>query len=195
VNWNRGLYFHWHLGTNINNTKTRDLIAAKTYTHVALQDYMLNPDDTSMPNPTTGEGSYGVTYAADYGKRMIDEVKKYGQTPVVWSIWTDKRTQAPFEKLILAYKKIAEDNGAVFVPASAAWYLALKERPTLPFWSSDNVHPESVGGYACACVFYAVLTGKSPVGNPYVLNDFDAGTMRFIQEKAWEAYQTYGTKR
>ena len=114
--------------------------------------------------------------------------------PVIWAIWPEQGKQGGWEALILAYKKIAEDNGALFVPASAAWLLALKERPTLPLWSDDKFHPSPMGGYACACVFYAVLTGKSPVGNMYVSDNIGSDTARFLQEKAWQAYQTYGTK-
>jgi hypothetical protein len=156
---------------------------------------MLYTDDASKPNPTTGEGTYGLAISTDYSKRMIDEVKKYGQIPVVWSLFPEQGKQTNFEQLILAYKKIAQDDGAVFVPASAAWYLAIKERPTIAaqLWDqSDHFHPSGVGGYALACVFYAVLTGKTPVGNVYVSDNLDAATAKLLQEKAWQAYQVYG---
>jgi hypothetical protein len=193
VNWYRGLYFHWNFGNNVNGGNTLAMIRAKTYTHVALQDFMLHPTAKAEINKATGEGTYGVDVASDYGKRFIDEVKKDGQVPIVWAIWPEQGKQTDWEALILAYKKIAQDNGAVFVPASASWLLALKERPNLPLWDADRFHPSSMGGYACACVFYAVLTGKSPVGNPYT-SGIDAATAKFLQEKAWQAYETYGIK-
>ncbi|MDX2021471.1 MAG: hypothetical protein SF187_14610 [Deltaproteobacteria bacterium] len=191
VNWYRGLYFHWNFGNNVSGGNTLQLIRSKAYTHVVLQDFMLHPTAKAEINMATGEGTYGMDVASDYGKRFIDEIKKAGQVPVVWAIWPEQDKRTDWEALILAYKKIAKDNGAVFVPASASWLLALKERPNLAFWDADKFHPSSMGGYACACVFYAVLTGKSPVGNPFI-SGIDADTARFLQEKAWQAYQMYG---
>jgi hypothetical protein len=39
-------------------------------------------------------------------------------------------------------------------------------------------------------VVFAALTGKSPVGNPY-LAGLDASTAKFLQEIAWETVQDY----
>ncbi len=192
VNWYRGLYYHWNFGTNVAGGNTLTMIRSNLYSHVVLQDFMLHPTSKDQPNQTTGEGTYGVEIASDYGKRFIDEIKKNNKVPIVWAIWPEQDKQTDWDALIKAYRKIAEDNGAVFVPGSAAWLLALKERPALAFWDTDKFHPSGLGGYACACVFYAVLTGKTPVGNQFVSDNIDADTARFVQEKAWQAYQMYG---
>ncbi|MFQ5694805.1 MAG: hypothetical protein ACE5HB_02350 [Terriglobia bacterium] len=46
----------------------------------------------------------------------------------------------------------------------------------------DGSHPNQVGSYLAACVFWAILTGESPVGLPSLdLNPADA---RSLQEVA-----------
>ena len=39
-----------------------------------------------------------------------------------------------------------------------------EKHPEIPIFTSDNKHPSAVGSYLAACVFYKILTGKSPLG-------------------------------
>jgi hypothetical protein len=204
--------------TNRHNCPTtREHIQSNNFTHVVLQEYVTNPKSTSLPDfgrnnggtldkpyfsPSPAAeadlgGSYSVAVATDYLKRMIDEVRKYNKIPIVWAAWPERdlpNRSAEWETLLLAFKKIADDNKAVFVPASGAWRLAVEARPQLNFYV-DGIHPSLEGSVLAAYVFYAVLTGKSPVGMVYepVGGLFDAETKRFMQEKAWEAVQRYGS--
>ena len=43
---------------------------------------------------------------------------------------------------------------------------ARRELPGVSLWASDGVHPTPAGTYLTACVLYATLTGRSPVGIP-----------------------------
>jgi hypothetical protein len=46
------------------------------------------------------------------------------------------------------------------------------------------------GTYLAACTTFAALTGRSPVGNPY-LAGIDEPTARLLQTVAWETVQDY----
>jgi hypothetical protein len=64
-----------------------------------------------------------------------------------------------------------------------AWEQAHLRQPDLGLWSWDGTHPSTAGSYLDACVFYAALTGRSPVGNPYTAG-LDPGQARFLQQMA-----------
>ena len=72
-----------------------------------------------------------------------------------------------------------------------------ERRPDLELHNvHDGHHPELAGSYLSACVFYAVLTGQSPVGHPCTATQagqapVDPQTARFLQEVAWETVQRY----
>lgn len=48
-----------------------------------------------------------------------------------------------------------------------AWQRALDENPEITLWDQDGSHPSPEGSYLAASVFYALITGESPVGLEY----------------------------
>jgi hypothetical protein len=46
------------------------------------------------------------------------------------------------------------------------------------------------GTYLASCVVFSALTGRSPVGNPY-LAGLDDATAKMLQTAAWETVQDY----
>lgn len=76
--------------------------------------------------------------------------------------------------------------GALVIPVGLAFEEAYKQRPSLklqkPF---DGSHPDLPGTYLAACVVYASLYGRSPVGNPYdYFGNIDKKTAAFLQQVA-----------
>jgi hypothetical protein len=69
-------------------------------------------------------------------------------------------------------------------PAGLAWAESLRLVPRLDLWASDGRHPNTAGSYLTACVFYAMLTGRDPVGNPFT-DGLGSGEARILQEVAW----------
>ena len=62
------------------------------------------------------------------------------------------------------YTKLAEKINARLVPVGLAWQRARKLRPDFPLYFPDGSHQSALGTYLSACVFYGVITGKTPVG-------------------------------
>jgi hypothetical protein len=71
------------------------------------------------------------------------------------------------ERLTSGYANLGAGLGAGVVPVGLAWSQALRRNPTLPLWADDGRHPSLQGSYLTACVFYAYLTKRSPVGNRF----------------------------
>lgn len=81
-------------------------------------------------------------------------------------------------------------------------------QPESLFWrlyADDAFHPSLLGSYLAACVFFAVVTGKSPVGSPYVpsaealprtagATTITAAEATRLQEVAWAAVKAEATE-
>lgn len=88
-------------------------------------------------------------------------------------------------RLRSAYLRMGENNQAVVAPVGAAWRSSWEENQSINLWSSDNSHPSISGTYLTACVFYATLWHKSPIGLPFTagLNQSEALFLQQIAEK------------
>ena len=64
------------------------------------------------------------------------------------------------------YTDLAETIGATILPVGPAWARALEQQPDIRLYHPDGTHPSNLGSYLTACVMFAVLTGKSPIGLP-----------------------------
>lgn len=93
-----------------------------------------------------------------------------------------------------AYCEIAKELDAQVAPVGMAWKMALAADPRIVLHQADGSHPNPEGSYLAACVFYATLLGKSPVGLPGELRK--GGTLlvqippeeaKRLQEVAWKA--------
>ena len=96
--------------------------------------------------------------------------------------WGDSY-QAMQLRLYQGYAAVGSEIGADVVPVGVAWQDAHLRQPDLGLWSWDGTHPSTAGSYLDACMFYAALTGRSPVGNPYTAG-LDPSQARFLQQAA-----------
>ena len=63
-----------------------------------------------------------------------------------------------------AYMRIADSLRAPVAPAGVAWRNAMNSGYPLSLHAPDGYHPSLSGSYLAACVFYAALFQKSPLG-------------------------------
>jgi len=84
------------------------------------------------------------------------------------------------------YVTTGNEVGALVIPVGLAFEEAYKQRPDLRFHKDfDGSHPNLNGTYLAACVVYASLYGKSPVGNPYdYFGKIDKDMAGFLQRVA-----------
>ena len=95
-----------------------------------------------------------------------------------------------------AYFDLAKELSTQVAPVGMAWKKALTADPKLVLHQPDKSHPSPTGSYLAACVFYATLLNKSPVGLPGELRKgarrlvgvpLEEATM--LQDIAWQAVQ------
>ena len=197
----RSLQKHWHQG------KAQQLIARGGWDIVVLQDQSLNP----AVNPENT-----LKYAGLFCKK-IDEV---GAKKVFYLTFAYKDVQAWLsqvkeskEKKRLAqllpkmqsllnktYLKAARQNNAIVAPVGIAWDMAYSQNPQYPLHASDNSHPDKLGVYLTALVFYAAFFDEMPVDMPGKIeisidnNDgrktvisVEDETRKKLEKIAWEA--------
>jgi hypothetical protein len=65
------------------------------------------------------------------------------------------------------YVDVGNEIQALVIPVGLAFEEAYRRMPALQLHNKDGTHPSLLGTYLAACTSYAVLYGRSPVGNAY----------------------------
>ena len=100
-------------------------------------------------------------------------VKKTGARMVLYESWARETSPQLQDSLSRMYHQAAKESNALLAHVGEAWAAyRVTEQVTAPEHSAlfiaDGSHPSQAGTYVAACVFYATLYGKSPVGLPPV---------------------------
>jgi hypothetical protein len=137
-----------------------------------------------------------------YAGLFVEKIRKANPQTKVLFYLTWARQHLPEEQATITktYLEVARQHDALAAPVGEAWKDAFAARPGLVLHMADQSHPNAMGSYLAGCVFYATITGRSPVGLPgkvaaiqgkdgkpvYDLSDADA---KFLQETAWKTVQ------
>ncbi len=81
------------------------------------------------------------------------------------------------------YLEIAHELDVAVAPAGEAWRSARLHAPQVDLWQPDGSHPTVAGTYLAACVLYASIFGRSPVGLSFTA-DLPAATAQALQTAA-----------
>jgi hypothetical protein len=105
----------------------------------------------------------------EFGDELIEKIRATGAEPLIYCTMSRRAGEKAYaagdrEKIIAAYETLAKRQNAVIAPVGQAWKIAQEKRTDLDLFIKDGLHPNPVGGYLTACVFYSVFTGRSPVG-------------------------------
>lgn len=91
------------------------------------------------------------------------------------------------------YVSVGNQIGALVIPVGPAFELAYQRRPGMPLHQDyDGSHPNQAGTYLAACVVYASLYGRSPVGNRYDYHGrIDKDQAAFLQQVAEDTVKAF----
>ena len=90
------------------------------------------------------------------------------------------------------YLSIANEIGAMVIPVGPAYAEAYRQRPDIKLQVYDGNHPTIAGQYLSACVLYASLYNRSPVGNSYnYFGAIDDDTKTFLQKVALDTVNKF----
>lgn len=84
------------------------------------------------------------------------------------------------------YVSVGNEIGALVIPVGLAFEEAYRRKPDIRLHKDyDGSHPDLIGTYLAACVVYASVYGKSPIGNSYdYYGKVDKETAAFLQKVA-----------
>jgi len=134
---------------------------------------------------------------AEYGRRFAELARQVGAEPVLYVTWARQHMPEMQAGITRQYAALGRLSGSRLAPVGEAWKAALEARADLVLHTADRSHPTPAGSYLAACVFYATLTGRSPVGLPgrlvvrgeggveQVAADLDGELSAFLQQTAW----------
>ena len=108
--------------------------------------------------------------------RMAEMVADIGAQMVLYMTWAKEAFPAQTPALANAYVEAGLRHDAEVAPVGLAWARVRAERPDIVLFHPDGSHPSPAGTYLNACVFYAQLTGESPVGAPAELHGVEMRT-------------------
>ncbi|MBS1789408.1 MAG: hypothetical protein JST85_16905 [Acidobacteria bacterium] len=130
-------------------------------------DYVVLQEQSTLGLTKMVDGIPQINDPKDFhaSVRTIDaEIKKTGAKPLLYMTWARKDSPENQSKLTNAYQSIGKELGDKVAPVGLAWQAVLKARPNFELHVADKSHPTPAGSYLAACVFYATIFGKSPVG-------------------------------
>ena len=148
---------HW---ASQKNLKTRSIIENNKFDVVILQDHSMQ----AINNPDS------LLY---YGKLFGDLIKEQGAQTYLYMTWSREWDPYMQKKITEEYSRLAKATDAIIVPVGPAWEKARTLRPDIDLYDPDGSHPSTIGAYLTACVFYGVLSGKTPIGIPHRLISTD----------------------
>ena len=91
------------------------------------------------------------------------------------------------------YVSVGNEVGAYVIPVGLAFEESYRRRPDFRIQKDyDGSHPNLYGTYLAACVVFASLYGKSPVGNTYdYYGAVDKASAAYLQQVAWDTVQKF----
>lgn len=156
-----GMTLQWHLATG----RAATAIESRPWTAVVLQEQ-------SALGAGTEDGNIALSPPGifhDSVRRFVPLIRARGATPILLMTWARRARPGDQALLTTAYQTIGTDLNVEVSPVGVAWQQARQRWPTLDLFVEDGSHPNPTGSYLAACVLYASLTGRSPVGAPAVI--------------------------
>lgn len=161
---------HWNSGEALQ------ALGAQKWDFVVLQE--------QSQTAVTGHALF-----AQYAAKFVQAIRAAGAEPVLMMTW-QRPDSVQFgvttQSLANAYYDAGNRYGARVAPAGIAFANALWQRPSIVLNSEDG-HPTPQGSYLAACVLYATLYGKSPVGLRYTAQGITTDERDFLQRVAAES--------
>jgi hypothetical protein len=168
---------HW------NRAETQKALSSHPWDYVALQEQSTRP-------------LHNQELFIRFSALFCAAIDKAGARPLFFLTWARKAEPKNQTPLTLAYHQAAAQSGAYLAPVGEAWKSVREHHPELELFQPDGSHPSMAGAYLSACVFYATLYKKSPIGLPghlettvgektLVLTDLSNNDAAILQEAAW----------
>ena len=166
------------LKTHWDNENALEVLKQGSWNYVVLQEQSMLP----IIEPET---------MYHYARLFDAEIKKAGADTVFFLTWARQNTPEAQRNLTDAYMNITRQLDAVVAPVGIAWQKAREEDSNISLYDADGSHPNLLGSYMAACVFYGILYNESPVGSTsYQSLGISESQASFIQRIAWQTVES-----
>ena len=131
-----------------------------------------------------------------YARMFVEEVRKNKARPILFMAWAYRRLGwISMEQIARAHRDLARELNVDVAPVGLAWQLAATQRPDLDMYATDREHPSVYGMYLAACVVYATIYDKNPIGLKYGMSGMTPDQVAFLQRIAWQTISDYRAGR
>jgi uncharacterized protein DUF4886 len=126
----------------------------------------------------------------EYARKHSQTAVKHGARPMLFMTWAYQDAPEMTAQLAEQYTIAGNANDALVVPAGLAFAKAVARDPKVNLYNPDKRHPSLAGSYLAACVIYAAVHGKNPVGNSHK-GGLDPKVADFLQQVAADTVKEY----
>lgn len=125
-------------------------------------------------------------------KQHAYDLQCFGIQPLIMMTWARKNKLEMTQQLADATTKVGNEADAMVIPVGLAFAEAIKQDPKLELYRADKRHPSPEGTYLEACVVFASMYHRSPVGLKYYgIEEVEEKTAYFLQKVAWNTVCEY----
>ncbi|NVO02902.1 MAG: T9SS type A sorting domain-containing protein [Bacteroidetes bacterium] len=142
-------------------------VAAECYPYARILDSLISDNDSC---------THTVFYMT-WGRKYGDASNCAAYPPVCTFLGMGQRLRE-------SYLEMGDSNRAEVAPVGMAWRNSVAVDPSLELFQADYSHPSVAGTYLTACVFYATIYRKTPVGLSFI-NGLAPATATFLQDIAF----------
>jgi hypothetical protein len=151
------------LAGHVADATTEPTIDSQPWNTVVLQD---QSEDPAVPSYRASEMDPAVT-------ELTQLIRNAGARPLLFLTWGHESgwleagltSYSSMQSAVdQGYLAIASQLAIPIAPVGAAWQSVVAQQANTLLWQGDGVHPTTAGTYLAACVFYASIFDRSPVG-------------------------------
>ena len=178
----------WMLSDHLKSAETLNMLKTSRWSFVVLQEQSMLPANEAARN----------TQMYPAARELASRIKAAGAKPILFVTWAHKdgwpeNGNPNYESMQFAiddgYMRLGQQLPATLAPVGYAWLALHQQNPQLNLWQEDGSHPNQLGTYLAACIFYTVIYHKSPEGLNYQGN-LSSENAKLLQNIAAETVLT-----
>jgi hypothetical protein len=123
----------------------------------------------------------------EHAKKFDAEIKKQGAKTLLYMTWALQNKPEDQPAISKAYLNLSAELKCQVAPVGNAFATAQKADKNPALHIADKKHPTAAGTYLAACVIYATIYKRSPVGLPGSIGKMTDEEARPLQVIAWKA--------
>jgi hypothetical protein len=173
----KSLEWHWY------NPATLDKLESQKWHFVILQDHSIGP----VEEPER---------LLRIARRFSSKIKKCNSEMVLFLTWARQNIPEMQQDIITNINNTAKVTKAKIAPVGIVWQKVLETIPSASLHTEDKSHPNFLGSYLAACVFYSSLFSESPFKLPEefeicsgIIATVNKEIASIIKTKTWECVQ------